>query len=494
MFITIFLVLFGVVYFWQKWNYSYWKRKNVPGPEPSFIVGNLGKMITQKDHLGLMANAWYKKYSDAPYVGYYKALKPAVMLRDMELVKDVLIKDFTSFLSNDVATNYDSNDLLSGNPFLQTDQQKWKLSRAIMSPMFTSNKMKSILPFMQSACEKLIKYIERQDCDTDINSKSLAAKFTTQNVVSCAFSLDANCFDDPNSEYRRMGKKILQPSPWVALKFTLMFFAPILVKIFTISFIPKDVDKWARRWMQENIKSRETEKLQHEDFIHIMQNFQERYNMTDNHIIGHAMSFFVDGYETSSSVLSFALWHISRDSTVQDTLFQEISTILEKHNGQMTYEAINEMNYLDCVIQETLRMDSVCLTQRKICTKPYQMPRLPGQKEGLVLQPGTPVLIPVYAIHHDPEFYPNPNVFDPLRFTEEEKQKRPKCTYLPFGEGPRICVGMKFGLLQTKMALVSIVKNFIIKESPNCKPFVVDVRAFLYQTLHPLIVNFEKRK
>ncbi|GAB0097768.1 Cytochrome P450 [Sergentomyia squamirostris] len=494
MFIAIFLVLCGVFYFWLKWNFSYWKRHHVPGPEPSLIVGNLGKVITQKDHIGLMADAWYKKYSNAPYVGYYKVFTPAIMVRDVELVKNVLIKDFTSFLSNDVTTNDDPNDLLSGNPFIQTDEQKWKLSRAIMSPMFTTNKMKSILPLMQSACDKLIKYIERQGSDTDIDSKSLSAKFTTENVVTCAFSMDANCFDDPNCEFRRMGKKIFQPSFWMGMKFMTFFFLPFLVKFFSFSFIPKDVDKWARNLMRENMKSRQNKKLQHEDMIQIMQSFQERHNMTDDQVIGHAMSFFVDGYETSSSVLSFALWQIARDSKVQDTLYQEISTILAKHDGQLSYEAINEMHYLDCVIQETLRLDSVGLTLHKLCTKPYQMPPLPGQKEGFVLQPGTPILIPVYAIHHDPEFYPNPKVFDPLRFTEEEKQKRPKCTYLPFGEGPRICVGMKFGLLQTKMALVSIVRNFTITESPNCKPFVVDVRALLYQTLHPLILNFAKRK
>uniref|UniRef100_A0A1B0GIV6 Cytochrome n=1 Tax=Lutzomyia longipalpis TaxID=7200 RepID=A0A1B0GIV6_LUTLO len=367
MFWSVVLIICGLIYLWQKWNYSFWQRNGVPGPNPSFFVGNLGPVVKQKDHIGLMADTWYKKYADAPYIGYYKAFTPAIMVRDMDLVKNILIKDFTSFHSNDLFSNDDPNELLTVNPFVQTDEQKWKLSRTVMSPMFTTTK--------------------------------LSAKFTTENVASCAFSLNANCFEDGDCEFRRMGKKIFQPSFWMGIKFMLFFFFPYIAKFFSLSFLPKDVDKWARRLIRENVASRKNRTLNYDDMLQIMLSVQDKYNLTQDHIAGHALSFFVDGYETSSTVLSFALWQLARHPDVQKKVSDEIVTVLHKHANSLSFEALSEMNYLDLVIQETLRINAVGLTMHKKCTKPYMLPKLPGQKEPFVLQPGTPILIPVYSIH-----------------------------------------------------------------------------------------------
>jgi cytochrome P450 family 6 len=72
----------------------------------------------------------------------------------------------------------------------------------------------------------------------------------------------------------------------------------------------------------------------------------------------------------------------------------------------------------------------------RVCTKPYTIPGT-----NVLLEKGTPVIIPIYAIHRDPLYYSDPDRFDPERFTEYNKEKRPAYTYLPFGEGPRICIG-----------------------------------------------------
>lgn len=79
----------------------------------------------------------------------------------------------------------------------------------------------------------------------------------------------------------------------------------------------------------------------------------------------------------------------------------------------------------------------------KTCTKEFTFP--PPNKDGtgkeVLIEEGTSIIIPLYSLHHDPEFYPNPEKFDPERFTEENKNSRPKCTYIPFGDGPRMCLG-----------------------------------------------------
>lgn len=99
----------------------------------------------------------------------------------------------------------------------------------------------------------------------------------------------------------------------------------------------------------------------------------------------------------------------------------------------------------------------------------------------------------ITLICRDPKNYPDPEVFDPYRFTEEERKKRHKAIYLPFGEGPRMCTGIKFGMAQTKAGLFSIVRDFKITLSPNHKPFVFDIRTFLLQARDGLKVNLTPR-
>ena len=76
----------------------------------------------------------------------------------------------------------------------------------------------------------------------------------------------------------------------------------------------------------------------------------------------------------------------------------------------------------------------------RVCTRDYKLPG-PSGKGELILEAGTNVYIPLFGIHYNPEYYPDPDKFDPERFTEENKQKRNNYSYMPFGEGPRICIG-----------------------------------------------------
>lgn len=99
--------------------------------------------------------------------------------------------------------------------------------------------------------------------------------------------------------------------------------------------------------------------------------------------------------------------------------------------------------------------------------------QIPGTKQ--IIEKGTMVTIPLYALHRDPRYYPNPDTFDPERFSSENLKSRPPCTYLPFGDGPRNCIGMRFGQIQIKIAIAKVLSKFQISLKDNSKyPLQID--------------------
>jgi cytochrome P450 family 6 len=148
--------------------------------------------------------------------------------------------------------------------------------------------------------------------------------------------------------------------------------------------------------------------------------------------------FVVAGYETSSSTMTYAMFEFSINEEIQQKARQSVYDALEKHGNQLTYDAVNDMHYLEQCVNETLRKYPVVSSLQRTPIKDYQLPN-----STIVIPKDQPVMIPVHAIHHDPDIYPEPERFDPDRFTPEEVEKRHEFSYLPFGQGPRICIGMR---------------------------------------------------
>lgn len=189
--------------------------------------------------------------------------------------------------------------------------------------------------------------------------------------------------------------------------------------------------------------------------------------MTDTLIAAQAFVFFLAGFETSSSTISNTLYEMALNPSIQDRLREEIVEELKKHNGDMTYESVKGMKYLHRIFcgiviiifwkiansvvlsifhvytllygiyyAETLRKYPPAGVLQRSSSEPYTFA---GTK--VTIPKNTSLLIPVYAIHRDPQIYPEPDKFEPDRFDEETIKQRHPSFYLPFGDGPRNCIG-----------------------------------------------------
>lgn len=153
-------------------------------------------------------------------------------------------------------------------------------------------------------------------------------------------------------------------------------------------------------------------------------------------------------------------YELATNLDVQEKLIEEINRTLQQHNSNITYEIILKMKYLDMIISETLRKWSSPFSDR-ICIKNFTIqPKGEGEKE-IVIERGIGIFIPIYGFHHDPKYFPQPDRFLPERFSQENKNNIVPYSYVPFGIGPRNCIGSRFALLQMKVLIFQVLTKFM---------------------------------
>ncbi|CAO2630212.1 Cytochrome P450 3A13 [Lemmus lemmus] len=194
------------------------------------------------------------------------------------------------------------------------------------------------------------------------------------------------------------------------------------------------------------------------DFLQLMINSQNskgkeyHQGLSDLEIVAQSVFFIVAGYETTSSALSFAMYLLAAHPDVQKKLQDKIDVALP-NKAPATYDALVQMEYLDMVVNETLRLYPVGGRLERVCKADVEI-------NGVLIPKGTVVMVPTYALHKDPKCWPEPEEFRPERFNKKNQDSIDPYTYQPFGSGPRNCIGMRFALMNIKVALVRILQNF----------------------------------
>ncbi|KAJ8918368.1 hypothetical protein NQ315_008062 [Exocentrus adspersus] len=206
-----------------------------------------------------------------------------------------------------------------------------------------------------------------------------------------------------------------------------------------------------------------------------------------NKALAQAITFFAAGFETTSATISFTLYELCLQPQIQERLREEIKDSIKQHNG-ITYDGLQKMKYLEMCIYETLRKYPVLPFLDRKCNEDY---KLPGT--DFIVEKGMPVLIPMMGLHYDEHYFPKPEVYDPERFSDKNIYNEKGLNYLPFGEGPRICIGERFGMLGVKVGLTHILSEFVLERIPETPvPIKFASKSLLLQSTVGLPIGFRK--
>ncbi|XP_046623904.1 probable cytochrome P450 9f2 [Neodiprion virginianus] len=458
-------------------NNGYWEKKCVPCPKgavPGF--GHFFSMYLMRKNVFQLGEEFYNEMPGRSMVGLYNAGNPTLLVRDPELVKAVLQTSFASFNSNGIEVDPQLDRLGAKNPFFLVGDE-WKSSRQLLSLAYTPGKLKYIYESINVVCASFVKYLNNKvnqgNGEFEIELKDLYSKFTAEVAASSAFGVEGHSFsEDEDGTFTKIGKTIFQPTIIKGIKTMLILFVPLVAKVLKARFMPLEVQQLLVKLVKDMIKYRTDHNVQRKDSLQLMIDLKKSGTIDpstgreydDETIIGHATTFFIEGYETSSVTLSFFAHLLASHLEIQQRVREEVLTVAEKHNG-ITYEALQEMTYLEQALYESMRIYPAAGTLFKVCTSKIEF----QGSDGITceVEPGTSVMISLAGMQKDPEYWPDPEKFDPDRFSEDNKQARHKFLYIPFGGGPRACIGMRMAMLQIKAAIATTLGNFTLEVSPK---------------------------
>ncbi|XP_067000520.2 cytochrome P450 6j1 [Anabrus simplex] len=494
------ITVISIIYVYFTWTYDYWKDRNVPFEKPKFFFGNFKDVFFVKKTVGDLMVELYRKLDGNPYVGVYRFLTPAVLVRDPDLIKAILIKDFQSFERNARSIDEKMDPLLARNPSFNSGE-KWEKMRSQLTPSFMSGKMRPLLSLIQEVATDMLKYVQdvapssRPD---GIEVKELACKFTTDVVDTCVFGISGQSFKNQDADMQRMRRSILTSQFKKNFQYFITLIFPWTNKFLKARLINPDVADYYRGVIKKVVEYRTSNSIVRQDYLQQLlqqksKTVEDGSKYTDEDVTGHAMMFLVEGIEPSSITLSFLLYEMAMNSDIQTKLREELHAAMERSDEPLNYDTIMGLPYLNMVFLETLRKHPPVLLLEKLCTQPYELPILPGGTEPVLLEPGTLVLLPAKALHHDHKYFPQPHIFDPERFSEGRRNTIPRFAYLPFGEGPRLCLGRRFAELQIKVGVASIILHYDIKRTVKTPdPVVQDPDHFFATAKDGLWLDFQK--
>ena len=500
MFFTLILlttaVCLIVAYLWNlKSRYEFFKQRGLPGPPPTFLFGHYLTFWSTRTYSQELQK-WTKQYG--PIYGLFEGSRPMYVVSDVDFLEEVYIKQFASFHSRRVPFIMKP---IAGRRthLLAASGAAWRRQRHVINPTFSTAKLKLMSTSVTQCIQRLMnKFAEKKE---EFNIYDMYKRLTMDVICKnnhsrellvcivyflgrCAFGIETDMQNDLDNLFFRQAKATVDVNPedLPVIKFGNIFpFLIPFVMLFVIArailfhlfrkiapawFLPQieeDAPFWIMNRAQEiiNQKLSNDQQAHSVDLLQLMLDVSTKDSINDESKVLHQdelstniFLFMVAGYETTSSALASSTYVLATQPDIQDQLRAEIDEQEWNEDNQVNYDTVMNMKYLDLFVREVLRMYPIttaaltreCNTSTNVCGHEIE--------KGCVIQPD------VFTVHFDVNLWgpEDPNIFYP----ERHLVKRHPAAFMPFGIGPRNCVGMRFALMEVKMCLAQILREYMI--------------------------------
>ncbi|KAF2879310.1 hypothetical protein ILUMI_26865 [Ignelater luminosus] len=478
----VFVFIIYLYYKCASFTLNYWKQHDVPYVTPLPFLGNLWNIFTLPAQIAQFTTRYYYKF-DTPYFGMFILSRPYLVIRCPELIKQILGKNFHNSYYRSVVCNENCKRVGS----------RWKYYKPSMISLNFSTYELDIIVLMNKASREMITYIKNKlKHEHSIEIRELCAKFATDIIGSCVFGIDANSFRYNDDEFIKDRQFIFDFEWKKALTEAFYRVAPNIVNFFKVPFFNFFYVNSIKIAFLNAINERQRLIKRRNDLMDTLMQIKritrngEAFQFVGCKLAAEATQFIEEGFEIVSSTVAFALYELCLQEKIQWKAHCEVVCAIAKYQ-KFTYEALQDMPYLDLVLYETLRKYPARAFLDRVCEKDYQVPN-----NDLVIEKGTSICIPVLGLHYDTKYFVDPEKFNPGRFCCENRQGVPEFAYIPFENGSRCCLGKRFGFIAAKLALAAILLEYeVIRNAETPVSIERETRSFLLASKVNLPMTFK---
>uniref|UniRef100_A0A8D2J6S5 unspecific monooxygenase n=1 Tax=Varanus komodoensis TaxID=61221 RepID=A0A8D2J6S5_VARKO len=439
------------------WPFRLFRNLGIPGPTPLPFLGNLWEY---RNGIITFDRKCFDKYGKV--WGIYNGRQPLLAVLDPTIIKTVLVKECYTVFTN--RQKLFTKGILKSILSRAMDEQ-WRRIRTLLSPVFTSGKLKEMFPIIKHYGETLMKNVQKKvEMGEPVDVKGIFGPYSMDVITSTSFGVNTDSMNNPNDPFFKTFRNLIQAKPFtprIVLTSVFPFLIPLFQALGVDGISQQGLDFFARTFAKIK-EARLKEGLGVKRILNVKPDssgplaaISEKRCLPEQLLCGHLRFSFSaeENVELRMRKLYFAF---SPNNL--------LPLILGK--TPPTYDAVMQLEYLGMVLSETLRMYPVLPRLTRDCKRSVQV-------NGVTIPKGTLVTIPVYILHLNPEYWPEPKEFRPERFSKENRENRDPYIYLPFGAGPRNCIGMRFALVTIKVAITLLLQRFSFRV---CKETQIPLR------------------
>ncbi|XP_029404279.2 probable cytochrome P450 309a1 [Bactrocera dorsalis] len=478
------------------WHYDTFKKLGIVGPAPKIWHGN----FTGKQQIAYDYDDIYNKYRQKhQIVGMFAYRQPQFLIIDPKLAHEVLVTNFKSFRNNlgkRFLYDKEADPVAALNPFFNVGEE-WKTIRSDIMSGLTHHKLSSAYTIWKTCTEKLGKLLSAQTAkgSSIIETKDLVLRYTFNIMGEFLWGIETKTLeslDEPN-HYLEVSHRLIHQVFHGFMSYYKCLPFPWCRRFANYRIFTAESDHMFSQFTKDAyvLRERDASKTNQADFLHYVRQLQEKKSLSHYEVVGYLLAVFTDGFDTSGTVAFHTLFYLTHHPECQEKLRKEILNNLEA-DGNMNYETLNVLPYLDQCVHETLRMISPITFKSRLCTESTEIVLDDGRR--IPIKKGQVVTIPVFSYLHDPEYFEDPLEFRPERFENVDISELTKRgIFLPFSDGPRMCLGRHLGFLQIKTAIVEVLKNYRLKVCDKTPPIAkLDSHALINGVDGDLFIEYER--